>query len=133
MGILSIFFVGMVLGLFGEVFVALLSEAIHHKPFRIHHTFSLGKQISLFLLPVWGILAVLLFGHSIGVVMLFFASAVVGTIFEFLTGYFFYRVFEVKIWTYKYGALGTFTSIYSIPYWGIGGILFFTVGKIFGI
>jgi len=133
MQVMSIFFIGMAIGLLSEVLVSFISEAIHHKPFRIHHRFSLGKRLSLVMLPIWGILAVFLFDHNIGIVMLFLLSAVVGTIFEFLTGYFFYRAFEIKIWTYKHGALGKFTSIYSIPYWGGGGLLFFGLAKIIGL
>src|SRR6185312_3889543 len=130
MDVIITFFLGMAVGLFGEIFVALLSEALHHKPFRIHHTFSIGKRLSLVMLPIWGILAVFLVDHNASLVELFVASAIVGTVFEFLTGYFFLKVFQVKIWTYQHGTLGKFTSIYSIPYWGGGGLLFLAVAKI---
>lgn len=114
MNIFGIFLVGMGFGFFLEILFLYLFELIMHKPLRFHKRFSLGQRVSLMSLPIWGLLAVLIFTRNDSFIRLFIISAIAGTCFEFIIGYFFYKVFHIKIWTYKHGALGQFTSIVCI-------------------
>lgn len=93
----------------------------------------MGKRISLLSLPVWGILAVILTNRAYSFLTLFIASALVGTILEGLLGKFLIKFFGVKVWTYKKGVIGDFTSLYAIPYWGAAGLFFGVLGKYFGL
>jgi len=108
-------------------------ELLERKPFRINHRFTIGKRISLVSLPIWGILALLFLHNGISYILLFFASALVGTILEGALGKFIRNTFGVKVWTYKKGTIGNFTSIYAIPYWGAAGLVFALLGKYIGL
>lgn len=128
---LIVFFVGMGGGGMLELLYAHVHTKILGKPFRINHHLTLAKKLSIYSLPIWGLLA-LLVANDFPSTKLFIYSAIVGTIFEFATGFVLYLVFGVRVWTYKYGSLGKFTSIYSIPYWGGAGIIFATLARIIG-
>lgn len=80
-------------------------------------------------IPIWGILAVVIFSYQKQVLLIFIYSAIIGTILEYALGKFFYKYFGTKIWTYKHGSLGQYTSIYSIPYWGGAGLLFAMIAR----
>ena len=133
MHILTIFFLGFLVGGCVEYAVALLFDFLEKKPLKINHTFTVGKKISLAVLPLWGILALLMTGVNASLLTLFIVSASVGTILEGILGRFFRKFFGVKIWTYKYGSIGNFTSMYSFPYWGAAGLVFASIGKFFGL
>lgn len=129
---LIIFFIGMALGGLIEVLFAFLFDIAIGKPFRYNHRFTLGKKVSFFSLPIWGLLF-LLFDKSTASVLVFLFAAAIGTLLEGLMGKGVSRIFGAKIWTYKRGSIGNFTSIYSIPYWGAAGVLFATLGKFLGL
>jgi uncharacterized membrane protein len=131
--ILAVFFIGFFGGGILEYLMAIFMEILKRKPLRINHRFTLGKKISLISLPIWGILAILFTNGGIPYIMLFIMSAIVGTFFEFLVGKFFKKMFGVKIWTYRQGAIGSFTSFYSVPYWGAGGLVFAFLAKSMGL
>ena len=129
---LFVFFLGMILGGLVEILFAFLFDIVTGKPFRHNHRFTLGKKVSFFSLPIWGVLF-LIFDKSTASVLVFFFAATIGTLLEGLMGKGVSGIFGAKIWTYKRGSIGNFTSIYSIPYWGAAGILFATLGKVMGL
>lgn len=116
-----------------EYGLTFLLEFFEKKPIRINHRFTIGKKISLLSLPIWGILALLVTYRVYSYITLFLFSALVGTLLEGLLGKFFIKFFGVKVWTYKKGAIGNFTSLYAVPYWGAAGLVFGVLGKFFGI
>lgn len=120
---------GMALGGILELLVMFVIEAITKKPLRITHRYSLWKKISLFSLPIWGVIG-LLAVSDVNVLKLFIVSALVGTVLEFLLGRGLKTIFGIKLWTYKHGQLGQFTSIYSFPYWGGAGFVFLALAKL---
>ena len=132
MSYLSLFLGGMAIGLIFEGLFMAISEKIHHRPICVSHRFSLAKKISLFTLPVWGFFAVLAVSN-IHLWEFFLLSAVAGTVVEFALGRFLELAFGTRIWTYKHGQLGKYTSIYSFPYWGAGGLFFLALAKVAGI
>jgi len=127
-----IFFVGMFLGGILEFLTVFLTDMLFHKKLRINHRFTYRKKISFFSLPIWGLL-LLMFNGSNKYVLVFLYSAVLGTLLEAGMGKLVTRIYGAKIWTYKRGALGDFTSIYSIPYWGAAGVVFASIGKVLGL
>lgn len=133
MHVLSAFFIGFLVGGLIEYAVAFAFDFFEKKPLKINHRFTLGKRISLAALPLWGFLALLITGVNSSYISLFIFSAIVGTILEGLLGRFFRKFFGVKIWTYKYGSIGNFTSLYSLPYWGAAGLIFAYLGKFLGL
>lgn len=130
---LLVFFFGFFLGGIIEYLLTFLLEVLEKKPIRINHRFTVGKKVSLISLPIWGVLALLFTRDGMSYVALFAVSALVGTILEGVLGAFLRKVFSVKIWTYKKGSLGNFTSLYAIPYWGAAGLVFAFLGKLLGL
>ena len=128
-----IFFLGFGLGGFFEYVFAMLLDFLEKKPLRINHHFTVLKRISLLSLPVWGLIAILFTNGTHSYVNIFLMSAIIGTILEGMLGKFIHRFFGVRIWTYKYGSIGNFTSLYSLPYWGAAGLVFVSIGKFFGL
>lgn len=127
-----LFFLGMLLGGLLEYLFAFVFDLLLHKPLRINKRFTLGKKISFFSLPIWGILFVV-FLHSKEYALIFFYSAAIGTFLEAGMGKMTSRIYRAKIWVYKQGALGDYTSIYSIPYWGVAGVIFAALGKMLSL
>jgi len=132
MPLLIVFLGGMAIGLFFEAGFMYVSEKIHHKPLRVTHRFSLAKKISLFTLPIWGFVAVMAM-TNVHYWVFFLISAIGGTIIEYALGRFLELAFGTRIWTYKHGQLGKYTSLYSFPYWGAGGLFFLALARVAGI
>lgn len=123
---------GFVTGGVCEYLLAMAIDFFEKKPLRLAKKYSLGKKVSLFLLPIWGLIALLFLKGSGSYVSLFIISALIGTFLEGLTGYLIYKIFGVRLWIYNHGKLGQFTSMYSLPYWGSAGLLFVSIGRHLG-
>jgi len=57
--------------------------------------------------------------------------ALVGTFLEWLIGFFYHKIVGQKLWTYHRYSLSGYTSLLSIPLWGLAGALFWLLAKIF--
>lgn len=132
MGFAEIFILGMLIGGGVELFISFLHHILFQKPVKTHHSFSLMKKVSLFSLPVWGFIA-LVVNQSHAYATLFVSAALVGPLIELLFGKTVHRLFGIKLWTYQYGAIGRYTSIYAIPYWGGTALLFALLAKLAGL
>jgi uncharacterized membrane protein len=133
MSSIFIFFLGFFAGGLFEYVLTLVFDFFEKKPLRLSKKYTVGKKISLFSLPIWGLIALIFLKGTGSYVILFMYSAVIGTFLEGLMGLFIHKIFGVRLWTYHYGKIGNFTSIYSLPYWGVAGMMFALVGKIIGI
>lgn len=127
-----VFSVGMIMGGGIELTVNYLTELISKKPLKLHHHFHLAQKISLATLPLWGLLALILYGNQ-KLVTLFIYSAITGTILEYLLAKTIHFVFRINLWTYRYGAIGKYTSVYSPVYWGGAGLFYALLVKLIGI
>lgn len=128
-----IFSIGFFSGAAVEYAIAMLFDLFERKPFRLPKKYTLGKKISLFTLPIWGLIALFFLKGTHSYVNLFLYSAVIGTLLEGLMGAAIHKIFGVRLWTYHHGSIGNFTSLYSLPYWGAAGIIFGFIGKVIGI
>lgn len=54
----------------------------------------------------------------------------VGTLCEFLIGFSYHRTVGQRLWTYHRFSLNGYTSLLAIPFWGVGGLLFYLITKI---
>lgn len=131
--VFEVFVLGSLAGICFELIVNFFFEVLHGKTLRLHHKFKINQKIGLSLVPVWGIVAVIFYEKHFSHLALFVTSAVIGTFFEFMLGKFIYSMFNIKLWTYRHGKIGEFTSIYSIPYWGAAGLLFVYLARILGV
>ncbi len=127
-----IFAIGMILGGLIELTVNYILEIISKKPLRLHYHFHLMQKVSLATLPLWGVFALILTKDQ-KFVTLFIYSAVIGTVLEYLLAKTINFFFGIHLWSYKYGAIGKYTSIYSPVYWGGAGIFFSLLAGILGV
>jgi hypothetical protein len=128
-----IFWLGFSTGAICEYGFAILLDILEKKPLKISHKYTIGKKVSLLSLPIWGLIALFFFHGAAPYVRMFIYASVVGTILEGLMGAAIHKIFGIRIWTYHYGKIGNFTSIYSLPYWGVAGVLFAAIGKMLGV
>jgi len=100
-----------------------------NKKFRTHH-FSFSRYVYLLIFPLvaW---ILLIFRVGIQLFYIFFAFAFLGTLIEWLIGYFYHHIVGQRLWTYHRLSLGGYTSLLSIPLWGLAGALFWLLSRVF--
>lgn len=102
---------------------------ITNKSVRKVH-FSLGRYAFLMLTPM---LTIILFSikQNINLTTIFISFSVAGTALEWLVGYSYHQIVGQRLWTYHRYSLKGYTSLLSIPLWGLGGVLFWLIAKAF--
>ncbi len=90
------------------------------KKIRKYH-FSWSKSFYL-LIPIFLAIGmyILKFGSSLLTVYMVFA--LVGTFLEWTIGYFYHQIIGQRLWTYHRYDLGGYTSLLSIPLWGLAKV-----------
>jgi uncharacterized membrane protein len=84
---------------------------------------------------VWPLLCVLALAYFVDVkiLTLFFASAFIGFVLEYVLGLTYHKTLNKKLWHYERLSVGGYTSLLSIPIWGVVGVVFWSVGEILGL
>ena len=84
---------------------------------------------------IWPLLSVagLAFYTGWKVINLFIISMIIGTCFEYLFGLVYEKTLNKKLWEYNYLSIHGYTSLLSIPLWGVAGIIFWSLGKMIGL
>ncbi len=98
------------------------------KHYKIHH-YSFSKFLSFILFP----LAIVTLYSSIAnfsLLLLFLVFAISGTIMEGLLGYTYDKFMGQRLWTYHVYSIGGYTSLLSLPLWGIAGVAGWLVFKL---
>ncbi len=92
--------------------------------------FNWREYLMLLLLPLAGVFWLT---RELGmfVITLYVLSAVGGTFLEWLLGFAYHRAAGVRLWRYNRLSLGGYTSILSVPFWGLAGIFFLLLAKAF--
>lgn len=109
-------------GLALEVFLSQVYLSFFKQHIKIYH-FALARYLLLLIPPL---LAFLILVARIGLSPLnaFFVFMLVGTICEWLIGYFYQKLIGQRLWTYHRFSIQGYTSLLSIPIWGCAGVLF---------
>ncbi len=99
------------------------------KKLKKYH-FSWSKYFCL-LIPI--IIAVVLYTikFSASIVIVFLLFSLIGTFLEWLIGYLYHAIMGQRLWTYHRKSIGGYTSLLSIPLWGLAGVLFWLLAKLF--
>lgn len=119
--------------IFGGVILEEIAQSAYYyftkKKFKQHH-FSFSRYLYLLLFPA---IAVIVVTQKAGIRLLnvFLIFSIVGTILEWLIGFFYYHIVGQRLWTYHRYSLNGYTSLLSIPLWGLGGILFWLLAQVF--
>ncbi len=65
--------------------------------------------------------------------LLFILSAIFGTAFEYFFGLLYHKTLNRKLWEYKKLSIKGYTSILSIPVWGVAGVFFWSIGSLLNL
>ena len=94
--------------------------------------FRWSEYAALIIFPTGSVLW-LAYRYGTVVFSLYVASAVFGTLAEWVLGWTYHRTLGSRLWEYKRFSISGYTSILSMPFWGITGIIFILLAKILGI
>lgn len=118
---------------FGGVILEEIAQNLYLKltseKLKVHH-FSFSRYVYLLVLPI---IAVIVIAQRVGMHLLnvFFIFAFVGTFLEWLIGFFYHHIVGQRLWTYHRYSISGYTSLLSVPLWGIGGIFFWLLAQVF--
>jgi uncharacterized membrane protein len=124
---MSISFLGLI-----STFTCLIGFFIAYLYGRKTKKFYWSEYIAI---VVWPLFVVVMLSRAIDqkIMYLFVASMLIGTIFEYFFGFVYEKVLNKKLWKYSRLSIHGYTSILSIPLWGIAGVVFWSLGKIIGL
>ena len=128
-----IFFVYLLALVIGLLFEISLTKLHHHLSKRgyTEHRFSIGKYFFLLSFPFVATVSVVPFaGWKFVAILISFS--VVGAFLEWLTGWSYHQVVGQKLWTYhRYPIGGGYTSVLTLPLWGLAGGFFWLLAMLF--
>lgn len=119
----------------GGVTVELLLQKLYYYITRkkfVPLQFSFGRFLYYLSVPLSGVI-ILYFLEGIQIVESFFIFSLVGTFIEWLIGYFYEKIIGKPLWTYHIFSLQGHTSLLAMPLWGLAGVLFWLLAKIFAV
>ena len=94
--------------------------------------FRWSEYIAIIICPLISI-AILIFTVDLMIFNLFIISMILGTSFEYLFGLVYEKTLNRKLWKYEKFSIHGYTSLLSIPVWGIAGVVFWFIGKSIGL
>lgn len=94
--------------------------------------FRWSEYIALLILPT---LFVFISAYYIDrkILIFFILSSAAGFFMEYMIGLAFHKTLNRKLWRYERLSVGEYTSLLSIPVWGIAGVMFYFLSKIIGL
>ena len=103
--------------------------------------YTVGKNTKKFNWTEYALLAlptlvvtVMLANHvDIRVLDLYVRSALVGFSLEYLLGLAYHQTLNERMWTYTHFDVHGYTSFLTLPFWGLGGVIFWMLSKIVGL
>jgi len=94
--------------------------------------FKWSEYYALIAAPLASVVALAYFVGA-RILILFVVGATVGFFLEYLIGFVYHKTLNERLWTYDRMSIGGYTSILSIPFWGIAAVIFGLVGTLTGI
>jgi uncharacterized membrane protein len=88
--------------------------------------------IAIIILPIMSVIALAYF-IDFKILYLFIASLFVGFGLEYLLGLTYHKTLNEKLWEYKRLSVNGYSSLLSIPIWGIAGVIFWFISKLVGL
>jgi hypothetical protein len=94
--------------------------------------FRWSEYFALIAAPVAGCLA-LAYPYGIGLIYFFLLSAIVGFVLEYGIGKAYHKTLNRRLWTYGKHSLGGYTSLLTLPMWGVAGVIFWLLAQQVGL
>lgn len=108
-------------------------QKLHFKLIKTHykeHHLTMGKYLFFLLFPMTAFIILLKTeGWTVGQVFITFA--ILGTLAEWIMGYTYHQIVGQRLWTYHKYSLSHYTSWLSVPLWGLAGVMFFLLARLF--
>lgn len=124
-----LFFGTVIFGVILEVIIAKVYLKLTNKRLKVNHH-SFGRYIFLLIFPMLAVFIVIM-RDGLAPLKVFLAFSLVGTFLEWLIGFSYHQVVGPRLWTYHKFSIKGYTSLLSIPLWGMGGVLFWLLAKAF--
>lgn len=123
------FFTATMAGMWLEMVLLKVYYKITGHHYKQHH-FTFGKYAYLLIFPM---LSVTYFAFDLGIVLvrIFLAFSILGFISEWLVGFFYHKIVGQRLWTYHKFNVSRYTSLLSIPLWGLAGVVLWLFVRIF--
>ena len=121
------FFSVLICGLVLEIVFGRLYHHITKNHYKEHH-FSYGKYLFYLTFPLFAVIGGMLFGGQ-GYIAAFVVTAVAGMLTEYFIGWSYHRIVGERLWTYHRFSLNSYTSVLSMPLWGVAGVASLVLGK----
>ena len=94
--------------------------------------FAWIEYLTLIVIPITLVLAASLY-YDGRIATLFILGSFFGVLYEFVIGFTYHKIMKRHLWTYHRYSLKGYTSILSVPLWGIGTIFFWLLAKSIGL
>lgn len=94
------------------------------------HRFSFLRYLFLLLFPLVATLVIILRTDK-KLLLVFFTFSFMGAFIEWLIGFFYHKIVGQRLWRYYHYSLSGYTSWLSLPLWGLAGVLFWLLARIF--
>jgi hypothetical protein len=84
---------------------------------------------------IWPILSVVVLAFIYGgkILELYFLSALAGFCSEYGFGLVYHKTLNRRLWNYTRFGIQGYTSLLSIPMWGVAGVVFYFIAKSIGL
>lgn len=124
-----LFFALIIVGFSLEVLFSKFYYKLTNNPYK-KHNYSLGRYVYFLILPLL-IILYFLQGSQLNFFTVFIGFALLGTLAEWIFGFFYHKIVGQRLWTYHRYSITGYTSFLSIPMWGLAGLIFYQFIQIF--
>jgi len=120
--------------IYGPVFILIILVGFYlaYLYGRKTKRFRWSEYIAIIILPIISIFA---FAYliDIKIITVFVVSSFVAFSLEYILGLTYHKTLNKRLWTYDKFSVQGYTSLLSIPLWGIGGVTFWFLIKMLGL
>jgi len=118
----------------GTIFISIVLMGFYLAYVYGHKTrkFRWSEYIAIIIWPVLCVILMAIF-IDIKVLVMFLISSGIGFILEYILGFTYHRVLNKRLWKYKRLSVGGYTSLLTIPIWGVAGVVFWLLSKMIGL
>jgi uncharacterized membrane protein len=94
--------------------------------------FQWNEYLALLVVPTLFVIALAYYVDT-RILSLFLVSAAVGFLLEYIIGLAYHKTLNRRLWTYQRLSVCGYTSLLSIPIWGVAGVIFWFLSKMVGL
>lgn len=122
------------LTLFGAIYIAIMLLGFYLAYLYGHRTknFKWPEYLAIVIWPIIFVLG-LIYYFGLRILILFVLSSFAGFFMEYIIGLTYHKTLNKRLWEYRRLSVSGYTSLLSIPLWGVAGVLFWFLSKMVGL